>query len=218
MASSKRDEMLLRAVQAGKVDEVDDMLAEKNFNVDAADSVERSALWHAASDGDTDMMAVLMKHGANANAPDREGITPLIAALKEKQWAAAELVLDTADLNAKSGERGFTALHSALWMDLAEESDKRVRFLMERWANAKLPDASGVSAVASASDLAAKFPFAQTLLDVIEEYKDGPEARQRYLDAKKQREIKTAFNRENGESVEAPVRASWKKKPVTVTP
>ena len=204
------DKELLAAAIAGKADAVDE-LADKGANFDMKDSVERSAFWHTAAAGDTKTMIILMKHGANPNTPDREDITPLNAAVTGKKWQAAELLLEQADINARAGDKQLTALHSALWSDLRDEKTARVKFLMEHWADAKVKDASGKSPYDHAQDLAAKFPFAQQLLDFIEEYKDGPVARQQYLDRKRDDGIRAALQGTESDIV-APAPARWKKK------
>ena len=206
------DKELLAAAIAGKADVVD-KCADKGANFDMQDAAERSALWHTAARGDIATMLVLMKHGAATNTPDREGITPLGAAVTGKKWQAAEQLLEQADINARAGEKELTVLHSALWVDLRDEKVSRVQFLMERWADASVKDASGKSPYEHAQDLAARFPFAQKLLDLIEEYKDGPVARQQYLDRKRDDGIKAALQGTTAD-IAAPAIARWKPKPV----
>lgn len=203
------DQNLLKAAIKGDLDYVDEYAAE-GANVNAADTMERTGLWHAASNGDTDMVQMLFKHGADPNAPDRDGITPLIAALKEKEWQAAELLLEMADINARAGEKMFTALHSAIWQDLAGEDASRVAFLMQRGAQADVPDEEGKTQMQTARELAAKWPFAQKIADLIEEYKDGPAAREQYLARKRDAEIRSGMMQGTTRAL-AVKTASWKK-------
>lgn len=180
---------LLKAALKGDVDSVDEY-ADEGADIDTADAAERTALWHAASAGDLDMIQMLFKHGADPNAPDRDGITPLIAALKEYKWKAAEALLEMADINARAGSKMFTALHSAIWQDMADEGHSRVEFLMKHNADAYKGDDMGVTPLQTARDLAQKWPAAQKLVDLIEEFKDGPVAREQYLARKRDNAIR----------------------------
>lgn len=92
------DKKLLKAAQKGDTDTVDE-LALEGASVNAADSVERTALWHAAAKGDTDMIEMLFHHHADPNRPDRDGITPLIAALEGGHFKAAAQLLERADID-----------------------------------------------------------------------------------------------------------------------
>ncbi|MCC6581896.1 MAG: hypothetical protein IT440_15810, partial [Phycisphaeraceae bacterium] len=120
-------------------------------------------------------------------------------------------LLEMAQINAQGGEKKITALHSAVWLDNAAGETSRTAFLMERWADANVQDAGGKSPLDHARALGAK-----ALVDLIEEYKDGPDARRAYLDRKRNAGIKDAFNREGGEEVEAPAQPVFAKKKALV--
>lgn len=202
---------LLAAALRGDLDAVDEY-AEEGADVDTADAAERTALWHAASAGDIDLIQILFKYGADANAPDRDGITPLIAALKERHWKSAKALLEMADIDARAGSKMFTALHSAIWQDLADKDHRRVEFLMKHNADAYKADEAGVTPLQTARDLAQKWPAAQKLVDLIEEFKDGPEAREQYLARKRDNAIRDGMMHGTTRTLTAKT-ARWKNTP-----
>lgn len=202
---------LLSAALKGDIDAVDEY-ADEGADVDAADGAERTALWHAASAGNLTMIQILFKHGADPNAPDRDGITPLIAALKEHKWKAAETLLEMADIDARAGSKMFTALHSAIWQDMADDDHRRVEFLMKHNADAYKADEAGVTPLQTARDLAQKWPAAQKLVDLIEEFKDGPEAREQYLARKRDNAIRDGMMHGTTRTLTAKT-ARWKNTP-----
>lgn len=209
--TAKRDKQLLDAAREGDINRVEAALG-NGAQVNAADSAGSTSLMIAASAGNLNMIQLLFKHDADANKADEEGILPLTVALDLKNWKTAALLAERTDLSTRAGDKLITALHSAFWLDLREESTLRVHFLMQRWADARIADASGKTVLAHAQESAQKWPFAQQLLAVIEEYKDGPVARQQYIDAKRKREIREAM-KDIGE-LAAPPRAVFKRKAV----
>jgi ankyrin repeat protein len=210
MKTTVIDKKLLNAAIKGDVDTVDE-LAQEGHSVNVRDSMGRSALWHAAANGDTDMIMILLKYDAQVNTADRDGIHAVTAALEDRHWKAAELLLETADPNAVAGDKKLTALHSAFWLDMAEEKTGRVKFLLERNASPVIEDYLGKSVLHYAQEGAAENPFAKQLLDIIMEYKDGPEKRQAYLDKKRDEGIREAFSGTR-RAIEVPEKATFRPK------
>jgi ankyrin repeat protein len=75
----------------------------------ATKNAETSRLIDASKLGDIEQINLLLAHGADVNAADKLGITPLIAASSSLQRSAVELLLSHgANRSAKTNE-GFTA-------------------------------------------------------------------------------------------------------------
>lgn len=188
MGSKAMNTNLLNAAKKGDTDSVDEMASE-GADVDTTDINGRTGLWFAASNGDRDMIQMLFKHGADANQEDNDGITPLIKALEVKHWNIARQLLERADINHQGGDTFFTALHSALNIDLKEEDTARVDFVMKNGGNARLANSQGLTALDLARTHGKTWPHALKLAELIEEYKDGAEARERYVAEKLDRGI-----------------------------
>ncbi len=188
MGSRAMDTNLLNAAKKGDTDSVDEMASE-GADIDASDINGRTGLWFAAANNDRDMVQMLFKHGANANEADNDGISPLIKALEAKHWNVAKQLLQMADINFQGGDTHFTALHSALNIDLREEDTQRVDFVMKNGGDARLPNAQGQSPLDLARIHGKTWPHALKLGELMEEYKDGAEAREKYLAAKLDRGI-----------------------------
>jgi hypothetical protein len=77
---------LRRAAEIGDIPALQD-LATKQFDVDARDPGGRTALILAALHGQAKSVDVLLAHGADPNAVDANGTTPLRAALAADQPA-----------------------------------------------------------------------------------------------------------------------------------
>lgn len=101
-----------------------------------------TALHYAAMFDNTEMIAALVKAGAQIDAQDRLGNTPLLLAAARRQDEAAELLVkDGADLNAQNHD-GMTPLMAA-----AEHGDLTlVRLLLGHGADPRKHDFTGRSA------------------------------------------------------------------------
>ncbi|HYD17321.1 MAG TPA: ankyrin repeat domain-containing protein [Patescibacteria group bacterium] len=188
MGSNVLNKNLLNAAIKGDTDSVEEMASEGAL-VDAADGNGRTGLWHAARSGDSDMVQVLLKLGADTGEADNDGLTPLVAAIQNLNWRVAKQLIEMGDINHQMGETHFTALHAAVNLDLRDENTNRVTFLMKAGANALIADSTGTTALARAQEHAKKWPFAKELVELIEEFKDGPAAREKYLADKRDRGI-----------------------------
>eukprot|EP00005_Dracoamoeba_jomungandri_P001316 CAMPEP_0174254968 /NCGR_PEP_ID=MMETSP0439-20130205/4304_1 /TAXON_ID=0 /ORGANISM="Stereomyxa ramosa, Strain Chinc5" /LENGTH=122 /DNA_ID=CAMNT_0015336891 /DNA_START=31 /DNA_END=399 /DNA_ORIENTATION=- len=102
------------AVRTGDLDGVKEAVAAgENVNQVDATVNKRTPLHHAADFGQTEVISYLIENGADVNAKDAFGITPLLAATYESHAdAVAVLVKAGADKSAK-GPDGMTAAEAA---------------------------------------------------------------------------------------------------------
>jgi ankyrin repeat protein len=111
---------LAKAVAAHNLKKIDKLLADSAATggaaIDDADEDGRTALFHAAAQGDAPLIQRLIDKGAAVNRADNTGATPLIEAMRNPatQLPAVQLLLARgADLNA-SDKTGRTALMEAV--------------------------------------------------------------------------------------------------------
>jgi ankyrin repeat protein len=94
-----------------------DALVAAGASVDAKDSSGKTALHHAASDGNGALVAALCARGASADALDEDGATPLAcgvgALLKADAIDAVRTLVAATKQRAAKGYRGQTALSVA---------------------------------------------------------------------------------------------------------
>jgi uncharacterized protein len=138
---------------------------------DMADSINRSALFHAAYAGHEDIVKLLLDRHADANMEDDQGETPFIAALEGCHFGIAALLLENgADINMISGRQQQTTLHWALNMDLREEKGGRVLWLLEKGAETIRRNLSRLTVLEAAQARAHESPFARDLLEQMREF------------------------------------------------
>jgi ankyrin repeat protein len=126
-ATSAKNEMLdhgkiswlMMAAMLGHIKEVDDLinaLKEKpNFSakINQQDLQEDTSIMHAAFAGHLEVVAALIKAGADINLPSNKGDTPInMAAFKGHRDVVEALINAHADLN-QAGNNGFTPINSA---------------------------------------------------------------------------------------------------------
>ena len=95
---------LLRAVAAGNCKRAE-VLLDAGVTIGAEDSVltKNSALHWAASFGSAEVVDLLLKRGANVNAANADGCTPLHDAVQRKDAAIVKILLDAgADVSTKA--------------------------------------------------------------------------------------------------------------------
>ncbi len=173
---SSLDKFLLKAVLQGSLDDVSDYIAER-ASPDAKDSNGRSAIYHAAAEGDEDMVKLLLLHKADVNAPDDDGMMPLTAALEKTYFNIAELLMKNgAKADIPAGDKKMCVLHSAINMDMKDGKAERVQFLLERGADANAtPNAKGLTPYEQAKAFVAEYPQAQVIVDAMAAYAEGVE-------------------------------------------
>jgi len=111
VAAAASEPAIIRALAecGGRVDAVNRRGAQPlHYAVDGTGSVQ-------AADTQRDTVSVLIGLGADPNATDKNGTTPLLRAIRNRNAAAVEALLDRgADFRVKN-KRGSTALQLASW-------------------------------------------------------------------------------------------------------
>jgi ankyrin repeat protein len=84
-------------------------------NVNQVDATvnKRTPLHHAADFGQTEVIRFLISKGANVNAKDAFGITPLLAATYEGHTESVRALLEARADTSITGPDGMTALQAA---------------------------------------------------------------------------------------------------------
>ena len=115
----------------------------KDGNIPLFNLGKQTPLMLAAMSGNTEIAALLLRHGAKVNAMDEYDITALMrAAIEGQNGVAALLVRNRADVNAKNGY-SITALMFAA----REGQPGMVSLLLENGANPNARDKSGKTAL-----------------------------------------------------------------------
>ncbi len=96
----RRRRAFLRAVEEGDTRRVEQLLARDPQLLHASHEDGRTAIHLAASSGQREVAALLLAKGADPNAPDRSGRTPLWCAIAGGGLAVPTLVEHGADVNA----------------------------------------------------------------------------------------------------------------------
>ena len=94
----------------------------------------------AAKKGDVPLIIELINKGANINAPDKDGYTALMYAVRNNYvWLAKILIKSGADVNAQDAE-GRTAL---MWTTLYNYPLQMAELLIEGGADVNIKDKTG---------------------------------------------------------------------------
>jgi ankyrin repeat protein len=137
----------------------------------AADSMNRTALYHAACRGYRSVVKVLLAAGADPDLADDDGETPLITVLKNNDFRTAEMLLAAgADINLVSGRQGQSPVHWAYNMDMRDHRSERVLWLVERGANPLQKNGKGRDIFERAMDDEARDPFGVDIGSRITDY------------------------------------------------
>jgi ankyrin repeat protein len=112
-------------------------------DVDALDRESRTPLFYAVKDGDTAVVAELIRQGANVNAQDKNLETPLHFAAREYWPGVAELLLKSgAGVDARDAQ-GNTPLSRAVFEPKGR--GQVIKLLLSFGANRALKNSHGVS-------------------------------------------------------------------------
>jgi ankyrin repeat protein len=159
---------MIEAAQQGHVSQVESFL-EEGVNVDAKDPFFKTALMYASVQGNTDLILLLFRHGANVNECTNNGYTTdtaLILTCEQNQIEAAEMLLQHgADVNFES-RFNWTALHWAC--DLGNED--LVSLLLHYGANPSLQNNDGLAPLQLAI-----LENQMNIIRVFQNFQDGTE-------------------------------------------
>ncbi|MCI0613576.1 ankyrin repeat domain-containing protein [bacterium] len=174
---------LMQAAQTGKLDAMKLLLAQKpKPDVDAQDKEQRTAMYYAVENKNSDALALLKKEKADPNIPARFGRYPIMEAAQRgdaksvKILASGGRAKENSDLSKKDvNER--TALHEAAKYGNADT----VKVLLEEYAGVSHQDVQGRSALMDAAERG-NSASTRLLLDRINKY--DPEFRSKLINAK----------------------------------
>jgi ankyrin repeat protein len=115
----------------------------KAANVNASDSLGRTAAWYAAAKGDASLLALLADSGADLALADKDGFTPLHAAAANKQPFSVRYILSKLDSADKFSARGT----SPLMLAAASGCDECVSPLIEKSSDMNSKNMDGDNAL-----------------------------------------------------------------------
>lgn len=96
-------EELIWAIKNNDLNTIKQICEKDGFDINEELSNGRAALHYAADDGHEQIVAYLLSKGANVNALDRYGISPLLAAIYGNHIECVETLLQSgADKNQKT--------------------------------------------------------------------------------------------------------------------
>ena len=134
---------IVEAALYGKVDTVKKAL-DQGYKVDERDAEKRTALMYAAFNGQTELVKIMIKAGADVNAQDKIGTSPLMfAASAPGAVETVKVLLEAkAEINMVDSNEHFSAL---MWA-AAEGQAESVKFLLSKGADLTLQDIDGDTA------------------------------------------------------------------------
>ncbi|XP_064400711.1 myotrophin-like [Halichondria panicea] len=120
---SSSNEQLLWAIKNGDIVAVKEVAGKSSFNANAELLNGRNPLHYASDYGQTEVIEYLIVMGADVNAPDKHGITPLLAAIFEGHANCVELLL------TKGAKKTGKAPDGSSYIDAAE--DDKIKALLK---------------------------------------------------------------------------------------
>jgi ankyrin repeat protein len=137
-----------RAAAAGNVAKVRSLLSDGNSPNQVDEDNQRAGLHEAAMNGNIQIVAILIKAGAQIDIRDKLGNTPLIYASERDHAEVLKLLLDVGAQVDWQNHDGMTAL-----MIAAKNGEvEMVRVLLEHGANPTKSDFTGRDAIGWAQD------------------------------------------------------------------
>ena len=142
-AQRERDDALLEAVNKGDVTGAEKLL-DSRASVNSRDYDGKSALHLAAADKQSSLLGLLLKRGADVNARDNFGNTPLLLATDAA--TARTLLENKADPNLVNDD-----LNSALILAAQRGNEELLRLLLEAGADPNIVNDNGGTALSWAA-------------------------------------------------------------------
>nr|CAJ77471.1 myotrophin [Lubomirskia baikalensis] len=104
---------LLWGVKNGDLDTVKQCVEKNGFNVNLELSNGRDAIHYAADYGQSEVLRYLLSKGANVNAPDKHGITAMLAAFWESHVECVKVLVSKGAAKIGNSPDGKTYLECA---------------------------------------------------------------------------------------------------------
>ncbi|XP_048740022.2 serine/threonine-protein phosphatase 6 regulatory ankyrin repeat subunit A-like isoform X4 [Ostrea edulis] len=113
---------LYNASEANFEDIVKVLLTCNNLRADIPDKIGRTALYQAVIKNHPNIIKLLFEHGANIHYPDKEGLTPLIIAIRNQNIEIVKM-FTSGPLNNRGREGGTNLYHAVDSMGQEEKTD-----------------------------------------------------------------------------------------------
>ncbi len=165
----KRGNTPLHVAAGARSHRVARLLLERGAPVKVKNSAEETPVFLAASNGDCEMLELLLSKNSKAvrDVQDRHGKTPLYSAVENRHFDAAMLLLDNrADPNLRERHSGETAMH----LSAALGDRDLVKRMMEAGGDVNARDRGGCSPVhrvALTDDMEMFYAFTHSRSDVL---------------------------------------------------
>lgn len=121
-------------------------LIEEEAEIDLGDDMEKTALHYAATNGHFNVARILLEHGADANAQDENGSTPLLLLRRNHETLISLLIKFGADINACNFE-GKSICHIAA----EKHSIEFMQTIIANKCNLNLADKKGITPIIAAA-------------------------------------------------------------------
>ena len=104
---------LTKAIRIREQDIVNAILEHQYCNVHAGNQFDRTPLYYAALDGNTNLTKILLEKGSDVNQADIGGVTPLAATAWYDNWETADVLIKWGAALDNTRNKGETPLHRA---------------------------------------------------------------------------------------------------------
>jgi len=111
-SDSNQNDTIMWAIKNGDLDQVKELIEQRNFNVNQ-EVTSRFPIHYAADYGQSDVLAYLLKRGADSNIKDKHGITPILAAIWEGHTQCVRLLLESGAAKTGNAPDGTSYIDSA---------------------------------------------------------------------------------------------------------
>lgn len=153
-----------KAVHTGDLAMLQKLLESDKKLVNSKSAYGRTPLMGAAQEGNTEMIELLLKLGANPNLQDTSGSTALmLASSNGKTGVALALLAAGVDINFQCSKGGTALMAAAAWGHF-----ELVKLFLERGADPYLRDCDGETAWFYAAD-----KFHKDITDLLEKFAPG---------------------------------------------
>jgi len=139
---AKKNKSLFEAARKGDIEQIELLIlegADVNTSMTSADG-PWTPLLDATCTGQTQVVKLLLQHGAKVDAGDKYGYTPLFYAIWSKHEEGLKALISAgADINKRPSEKDCPPLFYAVW----EDYKSGIRILIDAGANVNAEDEKG---------------------------------------------------------------------------